>query len=115
MNWAWLSAPAVALLLLAAHFQRAGQWPLMLACVALVLLLGWPRAWVPRLVQAGLAFGAGVWLWTTIVLVQHRLAGHQGWLRLALILGAVMLFTASAALVFERPGLRRHFRRGPTA
>lgn len=115
MNWAWLTAPALALLLLAAHFHRAGQWPLMIACIVLVLLLGLRRAWVARLLQAGLAAGSGVWLWTALALVQQRLALHQTWLRLALILGAVSLFTLMAALVFERPGLRRRYGHGDPA
>lgn len=115
MIWAWLTAPVLALLLLAAHFHRAGQWSLTIACVALVALLGLRRAWVPRVLQASLAAGSGVWLWTAFALVQQRLALQQSWLRLALILGAVSLFTLLAALVFERTGLRRRYGHGDPA
>jgi hypothetical protein len=104
--------PALALILLGAHFYRAAAWPLMLLCLALVALLAWPRAWAARLVQGALVLGAAEWLWTAAVLVQQRQALGQPWLRMALILGAVALFTAGAALAFRHAGLRaRFFRR----
>ena len=110
MTFVLLLAPALALTLLAAHFYRAGAWPLMLASVAVIGLLALPRAWVARLVQFVLVLGAAEWIWTTAVLVQQRMALGQPWMRLAAILGAVALFTAAAALVFERASLRARFR-----
>lgn len=113
MNLLWITPPALALVLLGAHFQRAGAWPLVaLAAALLVLLLAWPRRWVARAVQGALALGAVEWLWTVVVLVQARLALGMPWLRMALILGGVALFTAAAALVFRRPGLRQRYRLG---
>lgn len=105
-----LLAPALALALLAAHFHRAGEWPLTLACVALIALLALPRAWVARLLQICLVLGAAEWVWTTLVYVQQRMAFGQPWTRLAIILGAVALFTAASALVFERAPVRARFR-----
>jgi hypothetical protein len=105
-----LFAPGLALALLAAHFYRAGSWPLVLACLVLVSLLAWPRAWVARLVQVGLLAGAAQWLWAAFGFVQQRLALGQPWLRLALILGSVALLTAASALVFRHPRLRQRFR-----
>ncbi|MDP1899640.1 MAG: hypothetical protein Q8K96_04210 [Rubrivivax sp.] len=104
-----LLAPGLALALLGAHFYRAGSWPLVFACLVLLALLAWPRAWVARLVQAGLVAGAIEWLWTAFGFVQQRLALGQPWLRLALILGAVALLTAASALVFRHPRLRSRF------
>ena len=112
MNAVLLLAPGLALALLGAHFYRAGQWPLVLACAVLVALLAWPRAWAARLVQVALAAGAVEWLWTALALVQQRQALGQPWQRLALILGAVALLTLAAALVFRHPRLRRRFARG---
>jgi len=108
---ALLLLPALALSLLGAHFYRAAAWPLLGLCVLLVLLLAWPRAWVARLVQVALVLGALEWLWTAFWLVQQRLALGQPWLRLALILGAVAVFTAASALVFRSVALRRRYGR----
>jgi hypothetical protein len=112
MHLLWLLPPAVSLALLGAHFHRAGNWPLVLACAALLGLLALPRAWVVRLVQVSLALGALEWLWTALVLVQARWALGQPWLRLTLILGGVSLFTAASAFVFRQRGLRNRFRLG---
>ncbi|UCH18955.1 MAG: hypothetical protein JSW36_08220 [Burkholderiales bacterium] len=104
MNLLWLLAPAVSFVLLGAHFFRAGQWPLLLACVVLLPLLLVRRAWVPRLMQACLLAGSLEWAWTAFALAQQRIAFGQPWLRLASILGVVAMFTAASALVF---GVRR--------
>jgi hypothetical protein len=103
--------PALALGLLGAHFYRAATWPLVALCVVLVVLLAWPRAWVARLVQGALVLGALEWLWTAGWLVQQRLTLGQPWLRLALILGAVAVFTAASALVFRSAALRARYGR----
>jgi len=108
---ALLLLPALALGLLGAHFYRAANGPLVGLCVVLVVLLAWPRAWVARLVQVALALGALEWLWTASWLIQQRLALGQPWLRLAIILGAVAVFTAASALVFRSATLRARYRR----
>ena len=109
MRFLLLLFPALALILLGAHFYRAAAWPLVLACALLLPLLAWPRAWAARLVQGALLLGAAEWSWTAVLLVQQRLALGQPWLRLSLILGAVPLFTAGSALVFRHAGLRARF------
>jgi hypothetical protein len=106
----WLLAPSLALALLGAHFYRAGSLLPVLACVLLIVLLAWPRAWVARLVQASVLLGAGEWLWTLVLLAQARAALGQPWLRLALILAGVAAFSAASALVFRRARLRQHYR-----
>jgi hypothetical protein len=106
---ALLLLPALALGLLGAHFYRAAAWPLVGLCVVFVVLLAWPRAWVARLVQVALVLGALEWLWTALWLIQQRLALGQPWLRMALILGAVGVFTAASALVFRSAALRARY------
>lgn len=98
--------PAVALLLLAAHFHRAGLAPLALLALALIALLWVPRAWAARTVQIALAAGGVEWLRTLAAFAGERIAGGQPYLRLVLILLAVALFTAGAALVFRAYPLR---------
>jgi hypothetical protein len=110
MSTALSIVPGLALALLGAHFYRAGSWPLLIACLVLIALLAWPRAWVARLVQACLVAGAIEWAWTGYGLVQQRIAFGQPWARLALILGTVAALTAACALVFRSERLRARFR-----
>jgi hypothetical protein len=104
-----LLAPALALLLLAAHFYRAAAWPWVLATLALLPLLALRRAWVPLVLQLALLAGAAEWVWTAALLAQQRLALGQPWLRMACILGGVALLTLAAALVFRHAGLRARY------
>jgi hypothetical protein len=106
----WLLLPALALVLLAAHFLRAASWPGVAGCGALLALLAVPRAWAARVQQVALALGALEWLHTFVVLVQMRLALGEPWLRLAFILGLVAALTAASALVFQSRPLRARFR-----
>lgn len=107
-----LVAPALALLLLAAHFYRAAAWPGVLATLALLPLLALRRAWVPPLLQLALVAGAAEWVWTAVLLAQQRLALGQPWLRMACILGGVALLTLGAALVLRSAGLKARYTRG---
>lgn len=98
--------PAVALLLLAAHFYRAGLWPLAVVALALIGLLLVPRAWAARAVQIALLAGGIEWLRALAAFAGERVAAGQPYLRLVLILLAVALFTAGAALVFRAYAMR---------
>lgn len=103
---ALLLAPTLALLLLAAHFYRAGLWPLALVSLLLIALLFVPRAWAARAVQIALLAGTLEWLRTLAAFVGERMAAGQPYLRLLAILLAVALFTGAAALVFRAYPLR---------
>ena len=96
-------------LLLGAHFYRAGQTAITAACVMVLFLLMLHKAWVPRLFQILLVLGALDWLRTLYVLAVMRVTFGQPWARLAVILGAVALFTALSGLVFNSRVLRAHF------
>jgi hypothetical protein len=102
--------PFVALLLLGAHFYRAGWTWLAAAAVALTLLLAVPRPWAARTVQAALVLGAVEWLRTLATLVALRLAMGQPWLRLAVIVGAVAALTLVAAWLIQRRAPKAYFR-----
>jgi hypothetical protein len=110
MNFVRLLPPAVALLLLAAHFARAQAWLLTFASVALVAVLAVPRPWAARLVQTALMLGTIEWLRTLAALVATRMALGQPAVRLGLILGIVAAITLASALVFRLPALRERFR-----
>jgi hypothetical protein len=109
MNVLRLLPVILSLLLLAAHFYRAGLVPLTVLCAVLPLLLFLRQAWVPRLFQFLLVLGALEWLRALYGFVAVRIAFGDPWLRLALILGAVALFTGLSGLVFRNGKLRAFY------
>lgn len=90
---------ALAILILAAHFFRAGIIGLVLACFGLWILLFIRRIWAVRVLQAGLLLGALEWGRTLVLLALERRAAGLPFLRLVVILGAVALFTGGCALL----------------
>lgn len=105
----WSLAPCLSLLLLAAHFYRAGLLPLTVASAALIGLLLVPRAWAARVVQIALLAGGVEWLRTLAALAAERISVGQPYLRMALIVLAVALLTAFSALVFRSYAMRVRF------
>lgn len=101
-----------ALLLLAAHFFRAGLTPLTVLCVLLVALLFVRATWAVRAVQVALALGAVEWLRTAWVFAAARAAQGQPYGRLLAILGTVTAVTAVAACLLSGRTVRnpREFR-----
>jgi hypothetical protein len=109
VTFVWLAAPALAIILLAAHFLRAGNRVAIAVCAVMLGLLFVPRRRAARTIQAALVLGAIEWLRLTVGLVLARQATGVPFLRLALILGGVALFTAISALVFESRRCRIRF------
>ncbi len=108
---AWpLLAPVLALVLLAAHFYRAGAWPWLLATLVLLPLMLLRRHWAPTVLLLALATGAAEWAWTAATLAQQRWAPGQPWLRMVLILGTVSLLPLASALVLRLPTVRVRYR-----
>lgn len=106
-----LTPAALAALLLAAHFLRSFDFLAVGVCVALPCLLLTHRAWAVRVVQAGLGFGALIWLYTAEQLIADRLARSEPFVRLSIILGAVAALTLSAAALLETAAAKRILRR----
>lgn len=103
MNLFRLLPVILSMLLLGAHFYRAGH--LLLAGAALLslglLCIRKPHAvW---LMQGLLVAGAAEWLATAIRLVMDRQAQGLPWLRLAIILGLVALCTLLSAIPCAQP------------
>ncbi len=106
---ALLATPIVlSALLLAAHFLRGGQAELVALCLALPMLLLVRRPWAGWLISLGLGLGALEWLLTLGAIAQQRMAAGEPWLRMALILGAVTLFSGASALLPRTRHLTRH-------
>lgn len=95
--------PAIlAFVLLGAHFLRASQYHLLLLCVVgPLLLLKIRRRWGLVLLQI-LAYSGGIeWIRTIIVIAQRRISYGLPWIRMAVILGAVALFTVFSGLLLN--------------
>jgi hypothetical protein len=104
-----LMLPALALLLLGAHFLRAGWVLLTVACLGLVALLFVRTHWASLTLQVALALGTFEWLRTAWEFASARAALGQPYTRLLVILGGVALLTALAALALRTRASRDHF------
>lgn len=104
----------LSLLLLGAHFLRYGNTPVVIGVVALLGLLFVRQRWVARVMQFVLVIGALEWLRTLVTLIQMREALGEPYLRLAVILGAVIAVTLVAALLFQSRTLQAIYR-APTS
>jgi hypothetical protein len=107
---AWLLAPAgLSLVVLGAHFLRAGH--VVLVVLALVMLgqLFVRRPWAGRAVQVALVLGALEWVRTTLVLTGERASMGRPFGRMAVILGAVAALCALSAWLLRAERARRWF------
>jgi hypothetical protein len=104
--------PALAFLVLAAHFFRAGQLVLCGAALLFLPLLFVPRVWAARVVQAGLVLAALEWIRTTTAFTGIRAAAGLPYTRLVVILGSVTLATLACLLVFRAARVKAFFRLG---
>ena len=110
MNFLRLLPVLLSFGLLAAHFSRADLFPLVLVSLAIPFLLFIPKAWVARTIQIILLAGAAEWIRAMIGYISIRREIGEEWTRLAIILMAVALLTASAGLVFRGKALRRRYK-----
>lgn len=99
----------LSLLLLAAHFFRAGDYLLTAIPLASLVLLLIPRRWSALLLQILLLLAAAEWLRSMVAFIEVRQMLNLPWTRLACILGGVFLWNILAALLFETPPLRRRY------
>ena len=75
----------ISFLLLAAHFSRGDNQPLMVLSLLFPLLLLVRKPWVVPIVQVTLVVAGLEWLRRTIELVRQRQAAGDSWTRLAVI------------------------------
>jgi hypothetical protein len=110
LRTAILLVPVVlSLLVLAAHFLRAGNTLLVALVLATIALLAVRRGWAARAIQVVLVLGAVEWTRTLLRLASERSAAGQPYLRMVLILGGVTIATAMSAAVFRSDRLRQWF------
>ncbi len=109
MNFLRLLPVFISFLLLAAHFLRAGQVVISIVLLSLLSLLFLRKTWVPWVIQLVLLLGTVEWLRTLYSVAQLRIEFEMPWMRMAIILGVVALFTALSCLVFRSEALRKKF------
>lgn len=96
---------------MAAHVLRDGMFLLAAAFVLLPFLLLARRSWAPIVVQLVLLGAAAEWVRTLVTLARARMAAGEPWLRMAVILGAVVVITLGAVMALQHPRLRRRYER----
>ena len=101
----------ISFVLLAAHFLRAGSHALTVACLLAPLLLLMRRRWALILVQFSILVGAGVWIYTTVHLLQERMMFGKPWGVAVIILGSVTLFTILAGLLLNSRAIKDKYPR----
>ena len=96
-------------LLSAAHFYRAGSLLLTAASLLVPLFLFIRNRWTPRIITLSLFLAAVEWLRTMLFFIEQYQQAGLPWIRLAIILTSVCLFTALSPLVFKMTGMKRRY------
>lgn len=109
MKALYFSAIVLSLVVLGAHFLRYGNVFGVAASFALIGLLFLHRAWVARLIQAALIVGALEWAHTLYQLIQMRMAQGAPFMRMAAILGVVILITVISAFLFQTKTMKQTY------
>lgn len=109
MNFIRLFPVFISFLLISAHFQRGGSSLIAILCLLAPGLLYFTKPWSPRILQVLLVLAALEWVRTLVYLVQLRQELGMDWVRLAIILGCVSLWTAASTLVFQHREIRRKY------
>lgn len=87
---------------MAAHFLRQGTYFLTALSVVFPFLLLIQRRWATRIVQITLLLVAAIWAHTLLIIAHERLAAGEPWVRMAVILGSVMVLALVAALLANK-------------
>ena len=101
---------ALAALLIAAHFLRAMNMPMVALSLAAPLLLLWRRRWSLIVVQLLAYLAAARWIATAIELIDLREQMGRPWTTTAIILGSVALFTVVSGLLLNGRAVRGRYR-----
>ncbi len=95
--------------LLAAHYFRLAQYPLVALSLTAPLLLLVRRRWALLLLQLSAYAASLVWLAALLELVQYRQQMGRPWTAAALILGSVMALTLLAGLLLNARAVRARY------
>jgi hypothetical protein len=100
---------ALGLLLIAAHFLRYAEYPLVIAALVTIGLLFLRHRWSGRIVQIALIGSAVKWSWITYEHIQQRQAAGVPFMRMAVILFSVAAFSLIAAALLSTRRSRAWF------
>jgi NAD-dependent dihydropyrimidine dehydrogenase PreA subunit len=106
-----LILPVTALLLLGAHGLRQGDFGLAASLALLAGLLCSRRAWVRPVAVAALLWGGLVWAQSTVDFIAFRQAFELPWMRLAWIMGGIILLDGLGVVALLGRGLDQWFAR----
>jgi len=95
---------------MAAHFLRSSALVPVAFCLAFPVLLFVEERWTARAFQIVLVLGAINWISDAFSIARDRIAAGEPFVRMAVILASVALFTAGSALVFYLPAMKRRYK-----
>ena len=99
----------LSLLVLGAHFMRAGATIVVLAIVVLLVLLAVQRPWAARAVQVALLIGTAEWLRAIASLTRVRIMIGEPYVRMVVIMVIVAAVTFLSAAAFQFGSLGRMY------
>lgn len=82
------------IILLAAHFSRAGSDLLAVMSLFIPLLFLVKQKWVILTLEIVAYLASVIWLYGAYAYIQIRIATGDDWMRLLIIMGSVALYTA---------------------
>jgi len=91
----------ISFLLLGAHFDRAGFFAIMIICLLIPFLLFIKKRYILTFIQIILYFGAIEWVRTIVIIAKLRIEIDQEWIKMAIILGVVAIFTAISGILLN--------------
>lgn len=97
-------------LLLAAHYSRADNTLFMILSLMIPLLFFIRRRWALTGLQLLTYAGALVWIQTIIQYAGQRASAGEPWLRLAIILGSVAVFTAISGILLNSKKIKKAYK-----
>ncbi|ELR67768.1 hypothetical protein C942_00075 [Photobacterium marinum] len=95
--------------LLGAHYLRFGNMTVFLLLLVSPSILLLRRLLIVRFVQFCLGVIAVTWMQITYQMLEMRLMMGDDWMRMALIMGGVIIFTLLSACCFLHPKLERYY------
>lgn len=96
-------------ILLGAHFLREGEMLLAAFCLVFPLLLLIKKKWSLLVVQIFIYGGVLVWIQTLLLLINERMTFDLPWIKMAIILGGVIIFTLTSGLLLNSKVIKEKY------
>lgn len=109
MNFVRLLPVTISLLLLSAHFSRAGIQILSLFFLIFPFFLLIKKQWTVKFIKVALIIGTLEWIRTLFYYIGRRIELGEPYIRLVIIIMCVALFTGLSILVFKNRSLKDYY------